>query len=325
MRRAVTRALLVGVLGAALSASAAWAVSPGVIAFTGVTGGRVAMWSVRPDGSAAHKLVAGSSGTLSRDGKTLAFLPTLAGVATAHADGSRVHLLTHGSFGTPTQVLWSPSGRQLAVLGGAAGQQALYVVSVPGGAAKRIYSTGTGTSSPTIFSPSWSPDGKRIAAFIKPPGNSGGEVVTIDATSGTATAISHNVTSDTPTPCTVGATQNDLAMPVWGSAGIATLTSPMTCNQGGGYTAWNAMGDTETLADTAGDVLRTLDAGPGAPEGYGGAWSPDGHTLLLTSGDVTRSHGTYTGPLYTVPAGGGRPRRLGTVQSVALAPVSWSR
>ncbi|HEY2602673.1 MAG TPA: hypothetical protein VGI67_14035 [Thermoleophilaceae bacterium] len=137
----------------------------------------------------------------------------------------------------------------------------------------------------------------------------------IDVTSGAVTQM--------PAP-----TNTFPIIPVWGPAGIATLDAATTPVEGS--TAPDLAGYSETLFSPSGTLLRTLipDASaprPGSQFGFanstGGAWSPDGRTLLLTTGPAHHSNG----PLFTVPAGGGAPQPLGNIVAAAETSVSWAK
>jgi len=316
---AAVLAVLLSALGTAVVAHAA---GGGVIVFTADAGGHTypsrhckksLAWMkwVRPSGGTPTTIcVSGDSGTISRNGKHLAFVGTSRGVPsimTSDLRGRHLRLLKRFSKASaPDDAVWSPTGREIALTlsptPGHAGARGLFVMSAPAGHVRKLLDG-------QFRTPTWSPDGSTIAADETRSTPQCGDkydtstnVVTVPAAGGAPRTIASNPDCvDYESPYTW------VDSPVWGPPGIALSRGD------NGYIF------SEVLADPTGQPTRTLESGVSL-EGTG-AWSPDGSTLLLTG----QLHGDEVG-LYKLAATGGSPARLGRVRvDLNGEPVSWGR
>lgn len=109
---------------------------------------------------AAAALCVGGARSAGESGGVIAFVRD-DGIYVMRPDGSGVHALKKGSGWFSTALAWSPDGQKLA----AATHRAIWVMNADGGDAARV--TPPVHSKFGVFvgwmSPSWSPDGKRIA------------------------------------------------------------------------------------------------------------------------------------------------------------------
>ncbi|MHB8642254.1 MAG: hypothetical protein ACYDA3_05150 [Gaiellaceae bacterium] len=146
------------------------------IAYISNASGGSFVYVMNSDGSGGHKISSSGSAesapAWSVDGKKIAFSRctavdpdtgdcTAAQIAVMNADGSNVRFLTASSpnivDGRPA---WAPNGKTIAFQRtNASGSIALFSVSSGGGAAKKIFADGSSID----LSPSYSPDGKKIA------------------------------------------------------------------------------------------------------------------------------------------------------------------
>jgi len=147
------------------------------VAYISNASGGSFVYLMNSDGSGGHKIGSGgaaqSSPAWSVDGKRIAFSRctavdsnsgdcATAQIAVMNADGSNVKFLTAASTNVvDDRPAWAPSGKTIAFQRtSASGAISLYTVSTAGGVApKKIFADGTSID----LSPSYSPDGKKIA------------------------------------------------------------------------------------------------------------------------------------------------------------------
>lgn len=296
----------------AASASAAGRPPPGRIAFALDRGDISSIWTVRPDGSGLRQVTrpfvrqgfGGDSGPVwSADGRKLAFARDLPYWG---SDRYRVHVV--GSTGRgddevtagPFDVMpsWSASGRRLAfvrlVVGDEVTLSTIYVVA-PGGSAKKL------VAGSRDVTPAWSPDGRWIA-FARLLGSRAELYVAAADGSGVR-------------DLGVAGTQ-----PAWSpdSQHLAFVSYAdgygATCGGGGCMTN----GELYTVRSDGSEPTRLThskadDAHP--------SWSPDGRSIVFSSGYELASSG-HRPWLMVVGAAGGRPTRL--TRLVGIHDPAWS-
>jgi Tol biopolymer transport system component len=135
------------------------------IAYQGIVGDKVDIYTVNSDGSGAERLTTGSRfdgfPAWSRDGSRIAFTSERDDNLELYvmaADGGAVQRLTNDP--RPDQSpAWSPDGRRIAFVSGRAGGDSveIYVMELDGSEVTRLTSASAQESTP-----SWSPDGSRI-------------------------------------------------------------------------------------------------------------------------------------------------------------------
>jgi TolB protein len=328
------------------------------VAFTGFEGSRAHIHILDLRTGESENIVRGSNPDWSPDGHRLAFVSETADdLATMNADGTDRRTLGLTAYGIrwTTDPAWSPDGRRIAFAG-----HGLYTAN-PDGSDVRVLRAETGSGPGRV---TWSPDGTRLAydclflqvCLIGADGNGGRPIVQRGSSpswspDGTLIAMENGL----PWPLTIlvrpdGTRIRSLGSgehPDWSPGGRQLVA---VLDRGGGLYA--------ALKDGAG--LKRLTAGPGdaAP-----AWSPEGHRLAFRSWHRQRCdlaledlrtsrirvivRGTRDrlcrdrpewspdgrrivygsrGNLWSVPARGGRPRRITSIRSASTRLwESWPR
>jgi Tol biopolymer transport system component len=121
------------------------------------------LWTVRPDGTGLHRLPIGSDGVdpaWSPDGRRIAFAADGVRIETVRPDGSGLTQVATGTQVWYMNPAWSPDGTKIAYSRTSLG---LYLVSAHGGASRRLVNAGADIETPSLSPQAWSPDGHRIA------------------------------------------------------------------------------------------------------------------------------------------------------------------
>lgn len=315
LRRAVTVALALGALATAGGASAAFPGESGEIIYAS----RGDIYLVGADGSGARQLTSTSENDgapdVTADGRRVVFQRCEAGVeetcdlyVLTLSTGSLRQVTTAGNARMPA---WSPDGTRIAYAQRAAAQSTLTawqdeiaVIDADGGGFRRL------TSSPerSDGSPSWSPDGGRIAwhsAVVSGTtsiGCGGGllnssDVLVMDADGGNQHEIAGGGTCD--------------SQPDWSPDGREIVFMQST---------------TQAMPSTAGRIAIVSAEGGAprfltSPEQYkpgGPVWSPDGSQIAFPA--YSYWYGTPEG-LFVVPAAGGTPAQ---VHGENVQGIAWS-
>ena len=185
MRRVVGALLVAVLLGVAADARATFPGRNGRIAFVrGLYDGTFGNWqsrdvySVEPDGSGLRNLTGNRpfdqfSPSWSADGRWIAYVEAdtennldVFGdeLWTMHADGSRKRRLTHNAT-ADEQPAWSPDGKWIVFSRQTThGSVELAVIGSSGGRVRLL----TRTPNLDELYPTWSPDGRRIAYWLRP-------------------------------------------------------------------------------------------------------------------------------------------------------------
>jgi dipeptidyl aminopeptidase/acylaminoacyl peptidase len=212
------------------------------------------IWRARTDGTQRVRLTEGRDPVLAPNGRLIVFLrpahsPAGTELYVVSVSGGEPRLLRRfvGERAFVSELVWSPSSRQIAVAEGAS----LVLVDVDSGRARRF----AGTLRPRVVGvehPSFSPDGRRIV--FERYDQTGGDLVVFDTRTGRTRRLTRDHRS---------------FMPLWGPRGIAF-------NRGGfvrGGDVW--------LLDPRGRKLRRLTHGGDGI--YPAAWSAGGKRLLAAN------------------------------------------
>jgi TolB protein len=278
--------------------------------------GKTGLYTMRPDGSGLRAITSPGAGEdrdslpdWSPDGRRIAFtrfFPEQTDVLVARADGTGVRNLTRSSCTavclSNEYPVWSPDGRRIAferALGplpsaGPPPVVGIFVMDADGSHVRRLtqLQPGSGTED---HSPSWSPDGRRIA-FMRanntaaPIGASA--IYTVNARGGRPRLVGR-MPLDRP-----GA-----GSPTWSPDGSRLLFSTY-CRYRGGSCGQAATGAQLFTVKPNGRGLRQLTHLPG--NSYNAAWSPDGSKIVF-------ARNRTVGPeadLYTMHADGTHLRRI---------------
>ncbi|MFN2468165.1 MAG: hypothetical protein ABR521_08580 [Gaiellaceae bacterium] len=210
-------------------------------------------------------------------------------IYTMNADGSGVARLTQaqGIDGTP---VWSPDGRMLAFRTNrdhfdpdpTKTSYELYTMRADGSAQRRLTTNEAGD-----FSPTWSPDGKRIAFTSDRDGNQ--EIYVMNADGSGAANLTRAPGIDNE--------------PAWSPDGKEIA---FASNRGGPFRLWAMRPD--------GSAARVLSPGP---QDHHPAWSPNGKRLAFA-----RTAGGQI-DLFVVNANGSGERRLTSEPTIEFQPA-WS-
>jgi TolB protein len=152
----------------------AWSPDGEWLAFSSVREKDVGVYVVRADGSGLRRVTDGMDPSWSSDGRQLAFVGSfsLRGLWTIHVDGSnRREVVSDEELDSmPEDPEWSPDGRRIAFssfdrrTATRNARSDVRVVNADGTGLARAFQPPAGAFDPETFSPSWSPDGSRLAA-----------------------------------------------------------------------------------------------------------------------------------------------------------------
>ena len=279
------------------------------VTFIGSYGGPSALWSVPAEGGPARLLVgelslsgtdytAGQQPMWSPKGEYLAYVSSKGGDAPevwlwSQRTGTEVQL-TH--LGGPIYSMsWSPDGTRIALSDGRYGNQDIYVIAIPGGAALRL----TGDARYEVF-PTWTPD-SRTVLYDR-----------LDAR-----WVRHDVMAvlaDGSAPPRVVVTEPELFDYRGGAAfGFAPVSGDgqrvlFRSQRSGWLNYW-------TVPLAGGDPRPVVAE---AAEQSEGTWSPDGKSIAYVS-----NHDGTKG-LYVASATGGAPRGLVVPAEGVVSRIAWS-
>ena len=269
---------------------------------------------------------------ISPDGKRVAWVESLKGKDQQPTGNSAIYVATLGSSEQPRRVsagngsaeyaerdiAWSPDSKKLAFLSDKEGsdQLQLYIAEATGHAARQLTRL-TGY----LASPSWSPDGKRLAVlFTENAPRAAGPLEPMTPPSG---RIEQQVFEQRLTIVDV-------------TSGQVLQVSPADLY----IYEYDWSPDSKTFAATAahgvGDAnwwiaqLCTIDIASGGvrfiykpplqiAEPH---WSPDGKTIAFIGG-IMSDEGSTGGDIYTIPAGGGEARPLTPGIKASPATLAW--
>ena len=241
----------------------AWTPDGTRFVFSRAVQGRRTLWSAAADGSDAHQLlIEGSAGwpALSPDGRTLVFFGIREGdigVWSSDPDGTNQRLLTH--VADASSIVFAPDGRSVYFTSITRGAPATYRLSVD---------AGNGAAEPALVAPllersGISHDGRRLAGVYRESARGPVSLGVIDAQTGTPLNVFHDFIPSTGS-ATIAWTPDDTAL-IYTTAERTNI--------------WRrAVADGRVERVTNFDDLAILRF----------ALSPDGRTLLLSRGALTR-------------------------------------
>ncbi len=265
------------------------------------------LWLIRADGSGLHELAPGlpvqdkvvmdkGPADWSPDGRHIVFSSSSDRVLIyeTDVDGAVPRLVSTDCTGTPDQCLeffpsYSPDGKRIAFVRLVENPPsgALGIRDLASGKVTLLESTRQGPPNLELGSPSWSPDGKRLAYFQLPKDNDG------KPTGGSQLFVVNADGTGRRSLSTTGVAAGD---PRWSPDGSLIVFSNEPIHQ------WNDVGvpdhpDIYTIhPDGTGLKRLTSDAGSGAP-----SWTSDGKILYFSERhlwlmDADGSNQTLIGP-----------------------------
>ena len=242
------------------SANAAFSGQNGKIAFEGfVVDGRLAIFTVNPDGSGLTMLTASEANNSfpawSADGSKIVFTSDRDGneeIYSMNADGSGQTRLTSNSSADEFPA-WSPDGTQIVFKSNRNGNFEIYSMNADGSGQTQLTNTRA-----TNNEPAWSPDGTKIAFDSDRDGNR--EIYTINPDGSNLVRLTNNPASDSD--------------PNWSPDGTKLA---FVSNRDGNYEIYSMNADGSDQTNLSQD--RSFAADP--------AWSPDGSMIAFTTNGIT--------------------------------------
>jgi Tol biopolymer transport system component len=290
---------------------------------------RAGVYAVRGDGSGRHLVAephpAVSGFTRSLDGRSILFnelvnneTPLFAADVTGT---NRVRLTPPGMSAPYQSAALSPDGQTIAfskltLCGFRCGQYALYLVSRDGTNLRLVDEHG--------YAPSWSPDGGRLA-FASWYG-----IYVLDLSAGTVSRVAR----DGGGPLWAPRGERIAYIAVHDGYGVACFVnadgSRRRCTHPGHTLTslrWSRDGKRVAFRQTIprrigvvdADARRVKSLGFFGPMAQPASFSPDGHRLAIGFG----SHGSFSGPVMTVPVSGPPHARRLFNQPGALSDLRW--